>query len=43
MAMENPLQFTMGQNRIKHSKKIHLIIHCFTSEEVSEVNVRANE
>ena len=34
---------TMGQNREKHRKNSHLIIHCPTSEEVSEVSERANE
>ena len=34
---------TMAENRKKHRQNSHLIIHCPTSEGVSEVSKRANE
>ena len=37
------LHATMGQIRKKHRIKSHLIIHCPTSEGVSEVSERASE
>ena len=36
-------QRTLGQNRKKHRKNSHPIIHCPTSEGVSEVSERASE
>ena len=35
--------YTMGQNREKHRKNSHLIIHSSTSKGVSEVSEQANE
>ena len=35
--------YTMVENRKKHRQNSHSIIHCPTSEEVSEVSERANE
>ena len=37
------LVLTMVENRKKHRKNSHLIIHCPTSEGVSEVSERASE
>ena len=36
-------EFTMVENRKKHRQNSHPIIHCPTSEAVSEVRERANE
>ena len=35
--------YTMVENRKKHRQNFHPIIHCPTSEGVSEVSERANE
>ena len=41
--LDNPGKGTMVENGKKRRQNSHLIIHCPTSEEVSEVSERVNE